>query len=334
MKIVQVLGGAEDGGLEKHVIELTHSLKQSNIETSIIAHKKFKKDFVGINFIELDLSKGRNNPFVLYKLYKILKKEQFDIIHTQANKATDMVIKLKPFLKAKVISTLHGYKKNIKSFEKSDFVITVSDRIGVKLKNPNKETIYNGVHLEDIKDIDLHKKYNIPKDSFIVCAIGRFAEVKGFDILTKAMGLVKKNIRLILVGDGDEEIRESAQKCKNITITGYLGSSETQEILKSSNLCVITSKREGFSYVFAESLVLKTPLISTDVADIKRFIPQKFIVKSDAKDIADKIESFYENYRENLALYESAFEKAMEDFSIKTMTKRVISRYKRVLDGL
>jgi len=98
LRVVQILGGAEEGGLEKHTIELSYSLAKRGIDISIIAHKKFREDFKGLNFIECDLSKSRNNPFVLYKLYKILKNESFDIIHTQANKATDMVMKLKSFL--------------------------------------------------------------------------------------------------------------------------------------------------------------------------------------------------------------------------------------------
>jgi len=334
LRVVQILGGAEDGGLEKHTIELSHSLAKRGIDISIIAHKKFREDFKGLNLIECDLSKSRNNPFILYKLYKILKNENFDIIHTQANKATDMVIKLKSFLDSKVISTLHSYKKNIKSFEKSDFVITVSDKIGEKLKTKKRTTIYNGIDMQEIDKIDLYQKFNIPRESFTICAIGRFVEAKRFDLLIDAFRLLKPKFQLILIGNGDKKIEESAKKERNITLTGYLKPKETKEILKSSNLSVITSQKEGFSYVFAESLILKTPLVSTDVADINKFIPTKFITKLDAKDIADKIESFEKNYKENLTLYEDVFRDARVKFSIANMTKKVVEIYKKVLDEL
>ena len=334
MKIVQGLAGAEDGGLEKHVIELTHSLKQSGIDISIIAHKKFKKDFGGVNFIELDLSKGRNNPFVLYRLYKILKRENFDIIHTQANKATDMVIKLKPFLKAKVISTLHSYKKNIKSFEKADFVITVSDRIGKKLKNPNKEAIYNGINFTRANKVDLHKKYNIPKDKFTICSVGRFVEVKRFDILLKSIKDI--DIHLILVGDGEKrenlELLSEKLSIKNkIIFTGYLSPKETKEIIASSKLFVMTSQKEGFPYTFVESMLCETPFISTDVSDIKKIIGEKFIVKSNPKDIANKIESFSKSYEEKFDRFKPVFENAKDKFSIDSMTNKTTKVYKRVL---
>lgn len=334
MRVVQVLGGSEDGGLEKHVIDLTHFLKRSNIDISVIAHKKFKKDFYGVNFIELDLSKGRNNPFILYKLYKILKRENFDIIHTQANKATDMVIKLKPFLKAKIVSTLHSYKKNIKSFEKADFVITVSDKIGKKLKNKNKITIYNGINFTEVNRVDLHEKYNIPKDKFIICSVGRFVEVKRFDILLKSIKDI--DVHLMLVGDGEKrenlELLSEELSIKNrITFTGYLNQKETKEIIASSKLFVMTSLKEGFPYTFVESMFCKTPFISTDVSDIKKFIPEEFIVKLDTKDIADKIESFYKSYEENFSKFKPIFENAKDRFSIDNMINKTVKVYERVL---
>ena len=334
MRVVQVLGGSEDGGLEKHVIDLTHFLKRSNIDISVIAHKKFKKDFSGVKFIELDLSKGRNNPFILCKLYKILKRENFDIIHTQANKATDMVIRLKPFLKAKIVSTLHSYKKNIKSFEKADFVITVSDKIGKKLKNKNKITIYNGINFTEVNRVDLHEKYNIPKDKFIICSVGRFVEVKRFDILLKSIKDI--DVHLMLVGDGEKRenlellVKKLSLKEK-VTFTGYISQKETKEIIASSKLFVMTSLKEGFPYTFVESMFCKTPFISTDVSDIKKFIPEEFIVKLDTKDIADKIESFYKSYKENFSKFKPIFENAKDRFSIDNMINKTVKVYERVL---
>ena len=90
----------------------------------------------------------------------------------------------------------------------------------------------------------------------------------------------------------------------------------------------------SFSYVFAEALILETPLISTDVADIKKFIPSSFIVKPQSRDIAQKIESFFQNYGENLTLFKPAFKSAKEEFCMTSMTKKVINIYKKVLNEL
>jgi len=335
MKIVQVLGGAEDGGLEKHVIELTHSLKDTNIDISVIAHKKFKKDFKGINFIELDLSKGRRNPFILYKLYRILKQGNFDIIHTQASKATDMVIRLKPFLKAKIVSTLHSYKKNIKSFEKSDFVITVSDKIREKLKNKNVFTIYNGINFTNIEKIDLHKKYNIPKDKFVACSVGRFVGVKRFDMLLKSIKNI--DIHLILVGDGErkKELALLAKKLfieNKVTFTNYLAPKETKEIIASSKLFIMTSQKEGFPYTFIEAMLYKIPFISTDVSDIKKIIGEKFIVPfEDTKKLEEKIEYVKSNYDTIIKDFTHSFKFATNEFTKENMVKKTIGVYKKAM---
>ncbi len=331
MRVVQILGGAEEGGLEKHTIELSHSLAKRGIDISIIAHKKFREDFKGLNFIECDLSKSRNNPFILYKLYKILKNENFDIIHTQANKATDMVIKLKPFLNSKVVSTLHNYKKDIKSFEKSDFTITVSDKIGEKLKTKNKITIYNGINIQTIDKIDLYQKFNIPQYKFILCSVGRFVDVKRFDILIES--IKKIDVHLILVGDGynKERLIKLSDKHK-VTFAGYLNQKETKEIVKSSHLFIMTSQREGFPYTFVESMFCETPFISTPVSDIEKFITPKYITPfGDIAELTKKIIYAKDNYNQVLQDFNPVFHLAKENFSVQNMTKKVVEIYKKVL---
>ena len=331
MRVVQVLGGAEDGGLEKHVIELSKELKKRNIDISVIAHKKFKNEFKDVNFIELDLSKGRNNPLMLYKLYTILKKESFDIIHTQANKATDMVIKLKPFLSSKIVSTLHNYKNNLKSFEKSDFVITVSDKIGENLKTKNKTTIYNGIAVKEIKKIDLYQEFNIPKSKFVLCSVGRFVDVKKFDILIES--IKETDVHLILVGDGyNKEQLVRLSNSKQVTFTGYLDQKKTKEIVNSSHIFVMTSQREGFPYTFVESMFCQTPFISTPVSDIEKFITPKYIVPfNDKKKLRKKILYAKDNYDQVLQDFNPIFKLAKEKFSVENMTNSVIDIYIKVL---
>ena len=336
MRICQVLGGNEDGGLEKHTIELSKDLASKGIDVTAIAHNRFKGDFHGVRFIPVDLSKGRNNIFILYKLYKILEDENFDIIHTQANKATAMITNLKPFISAKIVSTLHSYKKNLKPFYKSDYVITVSNKIGEKLHIDNKITIYNGLHPEKIRPIDLHERFNIPTEDFIICSVGRLSNVKRFDILVSSLQYLS-HVHLVLVGEGKEDssLRVLADKLgvKNkVTFTGLLENVEAKEILKSSSLCVITSDREGFSYVFAESLCLETPIVSTDVADIKLAITNKYIIPfDDNKALADKVASIQINYIDTVQDFSTIFNHAKKEFTLSNMTHKTIKIYQKLI---
>lgn len=337
MKVCQVLASDGDGGLEKHTIELSKSLKDNGIDITVIAHNKFKDDFKDIKFIEMDLTGSRRSLFILWKLYQVLKKENFDIVHTQANKATDMMVKLKPFLKVKVIATLHGLKKNLKSFLKVNAVITVSDRIGEKLSIDDKVTVYNGIETLDSIEIDLHKKFNIPKEKFIICSVGRLVEVKGFDLLIESMQYVDQNIYLLLIGDGKdkEKLENLAEKLKiknRIIFVGNVENKLTQNIIKLSDLLVISSRKEGFSYVFAESLRLYTPIVSTDVADIKKFITDKYIAPFDSKLLAEKINDFQMHYKQNNAEYQDIFNRAKNTFTLENMTEQTIKVYHKVMN--
>lgn len=336
MRICQILAGDESGGLEKHTIELSRALKGQGIDVTVIAHKKFKNDFKNINFIELDLSKDRNNAFILWKLYSVLKKENFDIIHTQANKATDMIMKLKPFLKSKIVSTLHNYKKNLKSFLKADMVITVSDRIGEKLNIYNKQTVYHGIQIEDNINVDLYKNFNIPKDKFIICGVGRLVQAKGFDLLVESMQYIDQNTYLLLIGDGPEKekLERLAKKLNiehRIIFIGDIENKLTKNIIRSSDLLVISSRKEGFSYVFAEALLVDTPIVSTDVADIKKFITKKYISPFDSRLLGEKINDFKMNCDQNIADYQGIFNKAKNTFTFENMTEQTIEIYKKVL---
>ena len=337
MKICQVLAGNEDGGLEKHTIELSKQLANRGFDITVIAHKDFEESFENIKFIPLDLSKSRNNFFILFKLYKILKKENFDIIHTQANKATSMVTKIKSFINSKIVSTLHNYKKNLSAFEKSDFVITVSDNIGKNLKTKNRVTIYNGIAFncdENLK-IDLYSKYNIEKDKFIICSVARLTKVKRFELILAA--IKNLDLHLILVGSGDEEksLKNEVARLdiKNkVTFTGNLANAEVKKIVSSSSLFVMSSDNEGFPYTFVETMFCKTPFISTPVSDMEKLLGAKYTIPfSNIEKLSNKIEFIKDNYAEVISDFQEKFDYAQNKFTIENMVNETVKVYKEAL---
>lgn len=336
MRICQVLAGNEDGGLEKHTIELSKQLVNRGFDVTVIAHKNFAESFENINFIPLDLSKSRNNFFILFKLYKILKKGNFDIIHTQANKATSMVTKIKSFINAKIVSTLHNYKRNLSVFEKSDFVITVSDNIGKNLKTRNKVTIYNGIvfNRDENLEINLYLKYLIEKNKFIICSVARLTKVKRFELILAA--IKNLDLHLILVGSGIEEnnLKNEVERLniKNkVTFTGNLTNIEVKKIISSSSLFVMSSDNEGFPYTFVETMFCKTPFISTPVSDMEKLLGDKYIIPfSNVDKLANKIEYVKDNYEEVITDFQEKFDYAQNKFTIENMVNETIEVYKKV----
>jgi len=330
VRVIQVLASSEDGGLEKHFIELCNSLS-SKVELIAIADKRFKKSIdKRVNFISFDFSPSRNNPFMLFRILKILKNQKADIIHCQANKATSIVTKLKPFLDSKIIGSLHSQKRNVKAFDKCDFAITVSKRISKNIKNPNKRVIYNGLNIESIKRSNyLKEQFNL--DGFIFVSIGRLEVVKGYEWLIESF----KNIdaKLLIIGQGSQEskLKELIKRLKleqNIVIeTDYRD--DIYKILANSNCSIISSEREGFSYVFLESLLLNTPLLSTDVADIKEFIGDKYII--DSENITDKLNYAIENQNSMQSDFKESFKNAKENLTFNSMIEQTISLYKEIL---
>jgi glycosyltransferase involved in cell wall biosynthesis len=334
MKIVHVLAGNEDGGLEKHVIELTLHLALKGFDISVVAHEKFRMDFDTVTFIPLDLSKGRLNPIILFQLRHILVSAMPDIVHTHANKATFMVNLINILCPFKVISTLHSEKRNIRAFEKSDYVITVSNKIGKDLRRVPKITIYNGMSLPTLKPISLHERYGIPQNTFILCAIGRLVHVKRFDILIKS--LENLDVHLMLIGDGYEKttlmsLSETLKINHKISFLGALGHEETLCILSHSDLAVMSSEREGFPYTFVEAMLCKTPFLSTPVSDIEEFISSNYIFPiNDVTALRDKIIFIHQNYSTVVNDFHSIFNHAIHEFSIDTMVQKTCELYQKV----
>lgn len=337
MKICQIMAGRGNGGLEKHTMELSNLLKEKGIDVTVIAHPEFGMQLKNVKFIPLDLTKSRNNIFVLFKLYKILKKEKFDIIHTQANKATSMVVKLRPFLTSKIVATLHNIKSSLNLFKKVDYVITVSNKIGLKLNIKNKITIYNGINFDNSDlEMDLYNKFNIKNNKFIICSIARFTKVKRFDILLKS--IKNLDIHLVLVGSGKEEgalhkLAKELEIEEKITFTGVLSNEEAKKVLASSKLFVMTSDNEGFPYTFVESMFCRTPFLSTPVSDVSEFIGEKYTIPfSDVRETSKRIEYIKNNYQEVLNDFKIIFDKFEKQFTLDNMVNETITIYKNVMN--
>ena len=341
MKICLIMAGDEEGGLENHVMDLANALAGKH-EVHLIAHAKYARRLsAAVYFHPVDLSRGRRNPLVLLRVAALMRAVAPDIIHAQANKAASIIDSLKPFLPrhSRRVATLHSLKRNLKAYESFDWVIGVSQSVLQGLDNPHKSVIYNGVKInpERIRTRRyLLDELALPPQALIMAALGRLVPVKRFDLLVEAFQGVQ-DAHLLIVGEGEE--RQNLEKqiaqpaARNIHLLG--NRVDNLEILSAADLCVISSEREGFSYVMAESLLVNTPVISTAVADMKNILPAQAVVAvNDAAAMHNALADICADYESFSQLFQPVYLWAEQHFQFARMAHQTEQIYRKLVGGL
>ncbi|RCW66541.1 glycosyltransferase involved in cell wall biosynthesis [Marinobacter nauticus] len=283
MKVCQIMAGDEEGGLENHFVELCNGLVSRVDEVVVIAHEKYRTRFrPEARFLSLDLSGKRRNPWLLWRLATLLRRESPDIVHAQASKAVDMLARIRGFVPGYRIGTLHGRKKNLGMYKKMQTVIGVSKGVVEGLQHRDIRVVYNGVTPYAGKTYsrpELADLFALEPDLSLTLAVGRLAPVKAFDNLIKAWkpGFGK----LLIIGDGPE--RASLETLfrrrglgQHVVLAGFR--QDVPAILPAADLLVFSSHREGFSYVLAEALLSRLPVLSTAVPGAMEVLPPDYLV--------------------------------------------------------
>ena len=105
-------------------------------------------------------------------------------------------------------------------------------------------------------------------DKKVVVAVGRFIQLKRYDVLIQAWKDMPSDCVLYLIGGG--ELRSDYERLirelsvKNITILDYMNKDELNEYYMAADLFVHTSETEVWGLVFNEAMAKGCPVISTN----------------------------------------------------------------------
>ena len=271
MRICQVLAGDEDGGLETHFADLANGLSALGDSVTVIAHERFRDRFASdVGFLELDLTRGRRNPWLRRRLKRRIESVEPDVVHAHAGKAAALVAAIAP--RCRTVGTVHGVKKDLSAYQRFDAVIGVSRGVIDGLDHPAKTVVYNGVHPGPVPTTgtSLRKMFGIPAKCRVALAAGRLVPVKGYDRLIGLWDDCPGH--LLIAGEGPERARlERLARDKPIVLTGFRP--DVRSLMGGADLMVFASQREGLSYALAEALIARLPVVSTRVAGAEELLP-------------------------------------------------------------
>lgn len=206
----------------------------------------------------------------------------------------------------KQVKQEHEMQANVlKTF---DAVAVISEVVSKNLSElfgitENVVKISNSVDSSKIKLLS-REKVPLP-DKMLFTTLGRLDYNKNQIMLLKAAKEVKKrgkDFMVYILGEGEDRPKlESYIKYnhldENVKILGFI--ENPYPYIKNSIATVLTSLSEGFSLALAESVILNTPFISTDVG-IARELIEKYdcgdIIDYDEKELASCIIKYMDKY--------------------------------------
>lgn len=232
------------------------------------------------------------------KLKKLIKEENYELIHTHTPVASACVrLACRGLKSVKVFYTAHGFHfykgsplKNWLIYypiEKwlsryTDCLITINREdyntaIDHKFRAGRIELVNGvGIDLTKFKPQDkntkekLRKEYGFSNQDFILVYVGELSYRKHQDLLISVMQQLKNtvpNIKLLLVGDGpfyDQYKKQivDAGIVDNVKLLGY--KKDIPNLMALSDLAVSSSRQEGLPVNIMEAMAVGLPLVVTD----------------------------------------------------------------------
>ncbi len=336
MKICQVIASYGEGGLEKHVRELTQQLLAAGHDVTVVGDRRFLPTLpAGAMAVPVRFERNRRNPLLLLELLRTLRACRCDVIHAQANKAASLVAFLRRWLAAPTIGTLHNMKRDVRAFRKLDRVVTVSRQLARPFPAERVSVIYNGIDQPQFERLDLRALHALPAGVPVLCAVGRLVPAKGFDLLLDAIDGLP--VSVLIAGEGPDRsaLEQRIARLPPVTHVRLLGHKDNiPALMASADAVVISSRREGFSYVFNEALLSDVKIVSTDVPVANEVLPAELIVPvGDAAALRERLASLLGDMPRWDELMRAPRAFAREHMTQEAMGASTLAAYAALLDS-
>lgn len=288
----------------------------------------------------------------MYTLYRIFRKEKPSVIHIH-----HIPLFIQAYLPAKlagikkIVLTEHSnhltknesrLKKLSRFFSKrADVVTTIHDGLREffvkELGVPEKRviTVANGVDINKFSPTKVAVAADENGSKFIISCIGRLVPEKDHENLFHAVSQLADNgvsgFEVLVVGDGPrfDELRNCIEKLNISACVKMLGArSDVIDIIRGSDVVVLSSKTEGLPMVLLEAMSAGVPCIATAVGGIPQLLSDGggiVVPPQDSKSLAGAIKDAYENRAGLKILGERARQHVVDHYDVEHIVDQYVS---------
>lgn len=347
MKILHVITSLSTGGAEHLLVDLLPRLQNmgNQVEVAIFDSKKttfFKQiEQEGIKIHGFSDKEGVYSFKHIFRLRALMK--EFDIVHTH-NTACQVFAAIGKPKSVKLVTTEHSTstrRRNYKFFHPIDcWMYHQYDKI-ICISEPSEESlrnyIGNGYPITTIHNgIDISRFSEAPRINLglpgciIITMVAGFRYEKDQPTLIRAMQYLPENYHLQLVGDGERR-SEFKGLIKELNLENrihLLGiRCDVPQILRSSDIIVMSSHREGLSLSNVEGMASGNPFVASDVEGLREVTKGYGVLfpHGDEKTLASIIQKLSNDKEYNQLIASKCLERA-KTYDIQNM----VDGYNRV----
>lgn len=351
------------GGAQRTVVNIINNIDREKFNIKLVL-LKFNPSQSYATLISEDIeiiNINKRGRYSIPSIIKIMQENQPDIIFStlsETNIAVSVAHKLiKSKAKLVLRETCHKTKKSMGilkfnllkfAYKNCDIAVGLSKGVSNELSElyniPGEKisTIYNPVNIDAINMILSNDNKIVLDDSVInFVACGRLVEQKNFSLLINALGNINKDHKnwvLHLLGDGN-------QKGELLKLTTDLGirnkvifhgfQSNPYKYMKSADLFVLSSKKEGFGHVIVEAMACGIPVLSTNCphgpAEIINNERYGWLTNNnDLEDMTSQLRIIFAQGKERLSEKEKFVKDRARDFE----AKKIVKQYEMLFDSI
>ena len=194
--------------------------------------------------------------------------------------------------------------------------------------------------------IDVHDRFNIPRDRPIILFMSRLDPKKGIELLLFALETLQQEglpFHLLMCGanpqdrEYEQSIRERFEQSavrSQTTLTGFVSGDLKASILQTADLFVLPSYYENFGIAVAEAMLVGLPVVISDQVHIWQTIDQSesgWVCTCDATSLAQQLRAALKDADERQQRGHNAQHCAKEQYSWQAIAAQAIAAYQDML---
>lgn len=368
VKAIHIIGGGEFGGAENHIISLLSSFSPSEVDAKVICF--YDSAFAaslrerGVKVFVID-DYHRFDPRVAFRLGRIIRDEQPDILHTHGVKANFIGRLIGKYMGRKVLTTVHSLLEHDYNqwlmkqvtYWMERLTRGLTDRFICVSGEIKQDLVSSGVSPDRAvvipNGIDMHRYANpeqitmfredlgIPADSFVVGAAARLRPVKGIHLLIEAAGHLRsrlENLHVVVIGDGPQrpELELLVEKLGLKGRVHFLGyQTEVERYLPGLDCFANVSLSEGLPLAVLEAMAARVPVLASAVGAVPEIVENGregiLVEKGSVPAISEGIVKLAGDAEWRKSLADSAYQKVIDTYTTEVMSRNYLNTYRDLL---